>query len=133
MQRKGLGPLVWAIGAAALLGGCSPAGWLPSNDSVLQDSQAAAKTPIVVKPSKLAFTSTKILKLSISESGYKGAFKVTVADSKVAGFKGRTKGPSSKLKVIARGAGATVLTIADSQGHNVKVPVSVTTSVVVIN
>lgn len=133
MQRKGLGPLVWAIGAAALLGGCSPAAWLPSNDSALQDSQAAVKTPIVVKPSKLAFTSTKILKLSISESGYKGAFKVTIADSKVAGFKGRTKGPSSKLKVIAKAAGATVLTIADSQGHKVKVPVSVTTSVVVIN
>lgn len=133
MQRKGLGPLVWAIAATTLLGGCSPAAWLPSNGSVLQDSHAAAKPRIVVKPSKLAFTSTKIIKLSVSESGYKGTFKVTVANSKVAGFKGRAKGPSTKLKVIAKAAGATVLTIADSQGNKVKVPVSVTTSVVVIH
>lgn len=132
MQRKVLGPFA-AFVAAAMLGGCSPAAWLPSNESVWQDSHAGAKTPIVVKPSKLAFTGARIAKVSISESGYKGNFKVTIGDAKVAGFKGRTKGPSSKLKVIARGAGATVLTIADSQGHKVKVPISVTTSVVVVN
>lgn len=133
MQRKGLEPFAAAIAAAALLGGCSPAAWLPSNDSVLQHSQAAIKSPIVVKPAKLTFTTTKTMKLSISEPGYEGAFKVTLADSKVARFKGRAKGPSSKLKVIAKSAGATVLTIADSQGHKVKIPVSVTTAVVVIH
>lgn len=78
MQRKVLGPFAAAIAAAALLG-----------DSVLQDSQTAAKPPIIVKP--------------------------------------------SKLTVIAKAAGGTELTIADSQGHTVKVPIGVTTAVVVIH
>lgn len=132
MPVKVYAPFAAAV-AAAMLGGCSPAAWLPSNDSVLRDSLSAAKSPLVVKPSKLAFTSTKVLKLSVSEAGYKGAFKVTVANAKVAGIKGRVKGPSAKLKAIAKAAGATVLTITDSLGHKAKIPVSVTTSVVVIN
>jgi len=133
MQSKILGPCVAAI-AAATFGGCSPAAWLPSNASVLQDSarSGAAQSPIAVKPSKLAFTTSKQIKLVISEQGYKGAFDVSVANAKVAIFKGHPKGPSAKIKVVAKGAGATTLTVGDDKGHKVKVPISVTTAVVVI-
>ncbi len=102
------------------------------------DARAPQKTTVgklTVSPAKLEFTSSRKLTLSISETGYDGAFKIADAASNVAGVsKTSAKGPGpAKITVTAKVAGAGSITVTDSHGGKAKIPFSVTTTVVVVH
>jgi hypothetical protein len=95
-------------------------------------SVAAATSPLKVTPSKLAFTTTRNLTLTIEEAGYSGTFKISNSKPKVAKAASSAHGPRAGLKVTALAAGSGTLTIRDSHGQSKKVQFGVTTGVVVI-
>jgi hypothetical protein len=124
-----------AVAVAAALAGCGPAASLPPAASAAAPPAASAKAAhaaVTVKPAKLDFTTSRKLELKITESGYSGGFKLSIANGKIARETGTAKGPESKVRVIAEAAGATTLTVADALHHSVRIPISVTTAVVVV-
>lgn len=139
--RASAGAVLLAL--AMLPAGCGPT--LPAAVGAVGGAQQPAMatksaavpakaSPIVVKPTKLNFTATPTLSLTVSESGYKGKFSIVSASTKIAKpLKASVKGPSGKVPVKAIAAGATTITVSDTNHQKVHVPVSVTSAVVIVN
>ena len=135
MNIRSYPSIVGAIAFAVLMTGCGralPAATGTSFAGFGATVPAAKGGGLNVTPAKLTFTTSKTLTLSISESGYKGTFKIANSGPKIVKIQATAKGPSAKVKARALSAGAAVITVSDSNGNKKKVPVSVTTGVVVI-
>jgi hypothetical protein len=139
--RASAGAVLLAL--AMLPAGCGPTlptairafGGAQQSATAMKAAAGPAKpSPIVVKPTKLNFTATPTLSLAISESGYKGKFAIVSASTKIAKpLKASVKGPSANVPVKAIAAGATTITVSDTNHQKVHVPVSVTSAVVIVN
>jgi hypothetical protein len=121
-----------ALAAGTGCGKAVPA--TPGVPMALQNAGVSHAAGITVSPKKLAFTTTKLLLLTITERGYTGSFKIATSSRKIVKVSAASaKGPGPvKIKATAVAAGAATITVSDSKGHKAKVPVSVTTAVVVI-
>jgi len=127
---------------AALATACAGAIPPPSSGAgTLPVAPARAAAPqknsekLTVLPSKLDFTTSKKLTLTVSETNYTGSF--TIADSsssivKVSKTSATGPGPV-KITVTAKSAGAATITVSDKKGGKAKIPVSVTSAVVIVN
>ncbi len=138
MMRRAIS-LVHAIGAAATiaLAGCArdlPAAGPPAAATARTATAGAASGALLVTPAKLNFTTKAALVLTIREGRYHGAFTVAVKSAKVVGIPTRPlHGPGPvALRVLAKSAGTTIVIVRDALRHAVKVPVTVTTGVVVV-
>jgi hypothetical protein len=124
LSAAGCGRDLAPAGAGMPAGRLAPAG----------TTARAAAAPIIVKPSKLTFTTKPRLVLRVSESGYTGRFTITVASTKIAMVLVKSaKGPKASVPVKAVAAGATTIAVSDASHHKVSVPVSVTTAIVIVN
>lgn len=94
---------------------------------------AAPVHPLNVLPKKLAFTTTRKLKLRISERKYRGKFAITVTPAGIVRISSRhPKGPDARVIVTAQSAGAAVIVVRDDAGGLVPIQVRVTQGVIVI-
>jgi len=94
---------------------------------------AEAIGKLTVNPTKLNFTTTPTLKLTVSEKGYTGKFTLKLSPAGIVKIKPATgKGPSLKVTLTAVAAGKATLTAKDAAGHTKAVPITVTQGVVII-
>jgi len=109
------------------------------SDSAKHSASAALKVKPVnptVKPTSLSFDTTgtsALQSLTISQSKFKGTFTTTSTCSGIATLSPtKVKGPSGKSKVTPTNAGKCDITVSNGAGGSTKVPVTVTTSGIVI-
>ena len=118
--------------AAASLTACAAQSSIPS-PHVAGAPLAARAAKLSASPSKLDFTTTPKLTLTVSEKGYTGAFTFSVVPANLVKFKpAKGKGPSTKVTMTAANAGKGTFTATDANGNAAKVPVTVTQGVIVI-
>jgi hypothetical protein len=131
-------PLASCI-AALMLGAC--AGTNGSIDPVVPGAAAnssvfaPANAPIKPKasPKKLNFTTKPVIKMTVTESKYKGKFKLKVSPSGIVKLSTKSgKGPKAKITITALHAGKASITITDANGGKTIVPVAVTQGVIII-
>jgi hypothetical protein len=80
----------------------------------------------------LNFATAPTMKLTLSEKGYKGKFKLKVSPSHLIKITGAGKGPAAKYTVTALNAGSGKILVTDDQGGKRSVPFSVTQGVIII-
>jgi hypothetical protein len=144
-MRHSLLSLITPAGASILalaLSGCggSQPGTLPGTSGMVQNfADAPLKStkpgPLKTTPTKLNFTTAPAMKFSVSESKYKGKFKITITSSpsKVIKISSKSpKGPTAKLTVTALHAGSGKITVSDDHGGKRNVKFTVTQGVIII-
>lgn len=124
-----------AVTAIAALAACSNGQPMPAASEIGSQpsivDQASGK--LTVNPTKLNFTTTPTLKLTISEKGYTGKFVLTLSPAGIVTIKPASgKGPSLKAILTAVAAGKATLTAKDANGHSKAVPITVTQGVIII-
>ena len=134
MHRKfvtlGAAAIVLSVVTSACGGTLTPAATGPS--AVAPEVFVAKGAALSVTPPKLSFTTSKTLVMKIDEAGYRGAFKIVNSAPKVVKAPASAKGPAASVKVESLAAGSATITVSDSKGNEKKIPVSVTTGVVVV-
>jgi len=126
------------VGVAVLaLTACSGArpGLEPSGVAAVPNAALApfAAAKIGSTPSKLNFTTTPSMKLTVSEKKYTGKFTLSVSPSNLVKLSpSSAKGPSAKITVTASNAGTGSISISDQNGGKAIVPVTVTQGVIII-
>jgi hypothetical protein len=123
--------------ACAGAGGGAPGSFNPALQSAVPSVPSfitdRASTRPKVSPKRLNFTTTPTLKLIVTESKYKGKFKLKVFGRGIVKLSSKTvKGPRAKVTITALKAGQGSITITDENGRKTVVPVSVTQGVIVI-
>jgi uncharacterized protein YceK len=108
--------------AIVLLAGCASAGTAPI--PVPGHTGVASNTgPLGVSSSALSFIATGLTQtLTVSDPGYTGAFTTNGCS----GIVTVTTATATTLNVTSAGGGTCALTVADSDGHQVSVAISVT-------
>jgi hypothetical protein len=122
--------------AALALGACSglQSGAVPAAGAAPAGERAPLASPgaLKVSPAKLNFTTSKELKILVSEVNYTGRFELSVSPRIVKLSAHKIVGPKARIHVTAATAGIGSITITDDHGGRKRVPVTVTQGVIII-
>ena len=123
-----------AAAAVVALAACAGQNSTPSVSGQFAAAQPLAATvKITASPAKLNFTTSPTIKLTISETNYKGTFKLAMNPTGIVKLsKSTVKGPKATIKVTALNAGKTTITVTDQNSVKKTIPVTVTQGVIII-
>jgi hypothetical protein len=119
--------LLTALGRIVLVGACLFAVSCGLSTSAVQQHVVGPALGLIVTPSALSMGPTDIGSVNASEQGYSGTFSAASSDTTVA-----TVVPNGPAQFIVTGVnpGTCTVTVSDTKGHDVKVSVSIQTTVI---